>query len=1028
MTKQYARLLRLLIVFSLLCLNMPLLNVPAALAQEDSDEAQSAAGDSIAVGSKNFTEQLILGQMLVLLLEDAGYSVVDRTGTGGTDVVREALEAGDIDLYPEYTGTTLSIHHGLPSNALPTEPDRVYELARSLDAADGLVALPPAPFNNTYTLMVRQELVDEGVETLEELADYMTTAETALTLCVDSEFFSRPQDGLQDLERQYGFTFDDENIVLTDLDQAYESLREGECDVAEGFTTDGRIPAYGFATLEDSLGFFPVYNPGPVVRAEVIEANPELIDVLTSYGSYLDDETMAQLNAQVSLGPDGVASSGDELSPQDAARRFLLEIGLLRPDAIRVGAQETTGQQLLAQMLVLLLEDAGYEASAQMNVQSTDAIRQALLTEEIDLYPTYVATDLVVHHGIPMQALPSSADRAHALAQSLDATITGVALLSRSPLDNHAVLLAGPELVAQGITSLEGLAVNASDDAPLVLCLPPQLNDNLAVDLAALAERYALDPAALAAQTLEGNLFEALSSGACDMAVGEATDGYLALNPAAGLADPAEFFPANHLALAMRQSSLVELPSLVTLLDDFVQSLDNQTIRQLNAQIAYGPDGEPGSGDEREATDVARIYLEETQQISPAQVVDATATPTGTLPLTSTTTTTDVEATVPNSEDSTGEDSDGEDSDGEDSDGEDSNDGNSTSTDSPSESAEPPQPTDGEAAIQSLRAPLEQELITARNALAAQIGTAGDAPTIRIASSSEASHALYGELVSLLLANVGFDVSAQFGLGDAAALREALRADEIDLYIESTGVGLSLFYGLPNFALPREREVAYGLIRRLDAPKGIAWLPPSRADSSYALLIGPLLREQLGLETLDDLAAYTNANDSPLTLCINDSFFNTYNDSSPGGLFAIQETYNFQLPAERIRILPRPELYASYAAGECDVLGTSRLDGQIDSAGLHVLADTSSAIPAFSLSPVAQREVMVAYPALSNLLETLSSYLTSESLRQLDVTVVVGPDGEPDSGDELTPRSAARALLCSDNLIESCGDSSIDSP
>ena len=236
---------------------------PAALAQEESDEVHSAVGDSLIVGSKNFTEQLILGQIMVLLLEDAGYGVVDQTGTGGTDVVREALEAGEIDLYPEYTGTTLSIHHGLPPNALPTEPDRVYELARSLDAADGLVALPPAPFNNTYTLMVRQELVDEGVETLEELADYMAAGESGLTLCIDSEFFSRPRDGLQDLETQYGFAFDDENIVLTSLDQAYESLREGECDVAESFTTDGRIPAYGFATLEDSLNFFPVYNPGP---------------------------------------------------------------------------------------------------------------------------------------------------------------------------------------------------------------------------------------------------------------------------------------------------------------------------------------------------------------------------------------------------------------------------------------------------------------------------------------------------------------------------------------------------------------------------------------------------------------------------------------------------------------------------------------------------------------------------------------------------------------------------------------------
>ena len=238
-----------------------------------------------------------------------------------------------------------------------------------------------------------------------------------------------------------------------------------------------------------------------------------------------------------------MADSGDELSPRNAARRFLLDIGLLRLDAISVGAQETTGQQLLAEMLVLLLDDAGYEASAQMGIQSTDAVRQALLTEKIDLYPTYVATDLVMQHSIPMQALPSSADRAHALAQNLNAAITGVALLSRSPLDNRTVLLAGPELVAQDVTSLDGLTSSASADAPLIVCIPPQTNSDLAIDLAALAESYALDPAALTAQTLEGSLFDALSSGACDVAVGEATNGYLALNPTAGLADSRGILP-----------------------------------------------------------------------------------------------------------------------------------------------------------------------------------------------------------------------------------------------------------------------------------------------------------------------------------------------------------------------------------------------------------------------------------------------------------------------------------------------------
>jgi osmoprotectant transport system substrate-binding protein len=155
-------------------------NLAPASAQ---DNNVTPAGPPIRIGSKEFSEQLLLGKMLVMFLQAAGYPVEDQTATGGSLAVRSALTENEIDIYPEYTGTALSVYHNLPNDALPNSPDRAYELARSLDAPLGLVWLDPAQINNTYTLMVRQELIEQGVTTLTDLADYMNDNDAPLKLC-----------------------------------------------------------------------------------------------------------------------------------------------------------------------------------------------------------------------------------------------------------------------------------------------------------------------------------------------------------------------------------------------------------------------------------------------------------------------------------------------------------------------------------------------------------------------------------------------------------------------------------------------------------------------------------------------------------------------------------------------------------------------------------------------------------------------------------------------------------------------------
>lgn len=159
---------RFLLLILCAVLIVPVMSLPLR-AQGTAPTTAAPAKGPVKVGSKEFTEQLLLGQMIILLLRNAGFTVEDKTATGGTLAVREALEQGAIDLYPEYTGTAVSLFHQVPADALPTDEDGLYQLAQSLDAEQGLTWLQRAPLNNTYTLLVRQELIDQGIKSISDL-------------------------------------------------------------------------------------------------------------------------------------------------------------------------------------------------------------------------------------------------------------------------------------------------------------------------------------------------------------------------------------------------------------------------------------------------------------------------------------------------------------------------------------------------------------------------------------------------------------------------------------------------------------------------------------------------------------------------------------------------------------------------------------------------------------------------------------------------------------------------------------------
>jgi len=290
---------------------------PSATAAGSADAGTDLSGATFTVGSKEFTEQLILGQITIQVLEDAGATVNDETGLVGSTVVREALTAGDIDMYWEYTGTGWLTHLG--NDAPVTGSQEQFDAVKEADAANEIAWLDPAPFNNTYAIALASETTTElGLTTMSDLAAYAAENPDETSLCAAAEFLGR-DDGLPGLEAAYGFEFGD--VSELELGLVYTSIDAGDpCIFGEVFATDGRIAGLGLTVLEDDENFFPSYLPALNVRQEVLDANPALVALFARVAAALDNETMTALNAKVDV-------DGEE--PADVAADFLTEMGLI---------------------------------------------------------------------------------------------------------------------------------------------------------------------------------------------------------------------------------------------------------------------------------------------------------------------------------------------------------------------------------------------------------------------------------------------------------------------------------------------------------------------------------------------------------------------------------------------------------------------------------------------------------------------------------------------------------------------------
>ncbi|GLK74635.1 glycine betaine ABC transporter substrate-binding protein [Ancylobacter dichloromethanicus] len=275
----------------------------------------AASAATLVVGGKNYTEQQLMAAMTAQLLKAKGFDVDKRAGLG-TAPLRQAQENGQIDVYWEYTGTSLITFNKVTDKL---DAAATYAKVKELDAPKGLVWLNPSQANNTYAFAMRAaDAKAKGIASISDLAAKINGGET-LSFGSNAEFYARP-DGLKPLEESYGFSFGRPNVKRMDTGIVYQALKDGQVDVGLVFATDGRIPAFDFVVLKDDKGYFPTYAMTPVVRKEVLDANPQLADILNGLSAKLDDQTMARLNASIDV---------DKKSVEEVAAGFLKEQGLI---------------------------------------------------------------------------------------------------------------------------------------------------------------------------------------------------------------------------------------------------------------------------------------------------------------------------------------------------------------------------------------------------------------------------------------------------------------------------------------------------------------------------------------------------------------------------------------------------------------------------------------------------------------------------------------------------------------------------
>jgi len=275
----------------------------------------NAPQQPITVGSKNFDEQYILGEIYAQALKAGGFNVKKELDLGSEVVAFEALKQGEVDAYPEYTGTALTSFFDQKLEEVPRDPSQAYEEARMAYAKEGVTALPPTPFENSYRLGMTKETAQK-LGNPQKISDLQGKAQN-LSVTGFPECEQRT-DCLIGVQRAYGLEFGE----FVSSESPYQVLDSGEADVAFVFTTDGELATGKYQVLEDDRNFFPPYNVSLTMRDQAAKMIGQPgIDLIRRVQEPLTDEVMQELNSRVSV---------DAQQPEKVAREYLTQFGFIR--------------------------------------------------------------------------------------------------------------------------------------------------------------------------------------------------------------------------------------------------------------------------------------------------------------------------------------------------------------------------------------------------------------------------------------------------------------------------------------------------------------------------------------------------------------------------------------------------------------------------------------------------------------------------------------------------------------------------
>ena len=287
----------------------------AATSSSANAAGTSLKGVSVIVGSKDFTESIVLSKIVKQFILANGGKVVDKTNIKGSSTTREAMVSGDINMYWEYTGTAWLVYQ--KQTDVNIAPDVLYKKVVAGDKSAKVTWLPMTSFNDTYAWAItKANATKYGVKTYSDLKKLPAGS----AWCVESEFQSRP-DGWAGFKKAYGIADSSITTKVLDTGAIYQATKDGQCMVGEVFATDGRIGALGLMVPQEDVSYFPPYNAALTMTNATAKKYPQLVKALAPIAAKISNATMQNLNARVDvLGEDA----------DTVAKSFLSASGLVK--------------------------------------------------------------------------------------------------------------------------------------------------------------------------------------------------------------------------------------------------------------------------------------------------------------------------------------------------------------------------------------------------------------------------------------------------------------------------------------------------------------------------------------------------------------------------------------------------------------------------------------------------------------------------------------------------------------------------